>query len=1147
MSTNGSLTNSTSSTAELIAQDEAARTTVANDLGRTLFVEAGAGTGKTTALVGRIVNLVLKADSAIALNQIAAITFTEAAAAELRERVRLAFEQALVAAVEAGDSERAERCAVALADADVAAIQTLHGFAQRLLSEFPVEVGIPPRVEVIDEVRSQLAFEARWSGFLDALYEDPNLEEFIVRASILGVSLGGKELRNIAHIFDDNWDRLRGVEASTVRPIPINFHGIHDAIRQIEELETLCSDESDKLLIKVRDLSQIFARFKAATSEHDRLRVTRSLAALKFGKVGTKSNWSIPVEDARATCAALVDACDVLLGQVADQTLTQLAARVAEFTITSAEVRRDEGVLEFHDLLVLAHHLLRTSSVARTSLAERYRVLMLDEFQDTDPIQISLALLLASSVDGDTFEGEWSDLTPGAGRLFMVGDPKQSIYRFRRADITLFLAARDAFGDGSVALQQNFRTVEPIIDAVNGLFAEVMPDDTEAQAKYSPLIADRLPSADVDHRPLVFGRGMEASAGDIRDAEAAEVASIIADIRAHPSNWPIDDGNGGWKEPQLSDITILLPTRTSMAQLSAALDDLDIAFRADTGTLVYETQEVKDLLNVLHAIDDPSNEIALVAALRSPLYACGYDDLHAFRNGGGRFSIDVSFPDSVEGTVVADAIAHIRALAARKWWDEPSELLLRLIDERYAMALPAHGRRARDTWRRLRYVVDQARAFAESGGGDLRAYLEWTRLQGVDGSRAHEPMLPEPDDIAVQIMTIHGSKGLEFPITIVSGTTTEARSRPTVGEVVWGEPGELPEVRAKSSVRTERFDQAKELDAEMDQPERDRLLYVALTRARDHLAVSGFHKVTAKGVIRPSHGATVAKWAADSGSELVRSWDVPDMAPEVHLTTSDRAAVPMVDTPEVWAARHRARIAGGSGRSAISATALARSVAAGHAPRAGAMATSALADESSDDDVRNGDDSPEDGGLPPRVFTRGRAGSAIGSAVHGVLQLLDLTAVDDADITSLSESQAWAESVPEHAVTIERAVRSALSAEIVRTCRTVPHHKELYVAAPVGSMTIEGYVDLLVETPDGLVVVDYKTDAVTTEADIEAKLAHYALQGTAYALAIERATGQTVSDVQFIFARPDGPIVRSVPDLDAQREAILTAVAAPTA
>ena len=158
-----------SSDEALLVSDDKARTSIEKDLGKTLFVEAGAGTGKTTALVGRIVELVLTDDSdaRVPLSQIAAITFTEAAAAELRERIRIKFEEALRDAKAAGNVERIDRCNRALADADIAAVSTLHAFAQRLLSEFPVEVGVPPRVEVIDEVRSQLAFDRRWGVFLE--------------------------------------------------------------------------------------------------------------------------------------------------------------------------------------------------------------------------------------------------------------------------------------------------------------------------------------------------------------------------------------------------------------------------------------------------------------------------------------------------------------------------------------------------------------------------------------------------------------------------------------------------------------------------------------------------------------------------------------------------------------------------------------------------------------------------------------------------------------------------------------------------------------------------------------------------------------------------------------------------------------------
>ncbi len=1119
----------------LIAADTTSRETIEKHLGRTLFVEAGAGTGKTTALVGRIVQLVLTEDASTRrpLSQIAAITFTEAAAAELRERIRITFEDELQQATAAGRTERVQRCVQALADADIAAVSTLHAFAQRLLSEFPVEVGVPPRVEVIDEVRSQLAFDRRWGAFLDSLYDDADLEEFIVRASILGVKLNGPQLRNIAKNFDQNWDRLLGVEVPHARPTPIDFASVREHIHLVRQLPLQCADDSDLLCIRIRnDFEAVFERFDLSTTDYERLRVVVAMSDMKPGAGGKKGNWGGDVASVKETLVELFARCTELKDDVAAETLTRFAGKVAEFTRTTAEERRSEGLLEFHDLLVLAHVLLRDSPDARNALRTRYRVLMLDEFQDTDPIQISLALLLAASVEG-SFAGRWSDLRPEDGRLFMVGDPKQSIYRFRRADIGLFLEARKAFADGEVSLQRNFRTVSPVIDTINALFAEVMSEETTSQALYSPLLPNRAPGH-ADHRPIVFGHGAETTARELREAEAEDVASLIVDMQENPEAWAVDDGKGGWRAPKLSDITILLPTRTSMSQLSHALDDKSIPFRADTGTLVYETQEVKDLLSVLTAIDDPSNEIALVAALRSPLYGCGYDDLYRFRTAGGSFDIRAPIPDPALGSVVAAGIEHMSALATHRWWDEPSQLLLRIIDDRFAMALPAHGRRARDTWRRLRYVVDQARAFAEAGGGDLREYLEWTGLQGADGSKAHEPMLPEPDDDAVQIMTIHGSKGLEFPITIVSGLTTQlGRARTSVGEVLWGEPGVMPEVKATSKVSTRHFDLAKELDEQMDGPERDRLLYVALTRARDHLVMSGHHGLDTKGNPKMSHGATLYAFANGTGAELVRTptGQAPLFSPTAHLTPANDAPEFTLVAPTEWRRNHRDRIGTASVRSVWSATAIAQQANAGDA-----------GDDAWDDDSLTDDDEGlNDQPLPPQVFRRGRAGTSIGTAVHAVLQFLDLSNVDEAEIDSLSDAQAWAEGIPEHVETVRASVRSALRAPIVESCTTARHWKELFVAAPVGEVTVEGYVDLLVETPDGLVIVDYKTDSVTNEAEVDAKLDRYSLQGAAYAAAVEVATGYVVVDVQFVFARPEGPIVRSVDDLAVRRQHVLAA------
>ncbi|MGI9606571.1 MAG: UvrD-helicase domain-containing protein [Acidimicrobiales bacterium] len=1112
--------------------DEDDRETVRCALDRSLFVEAGAGTGKTTALVDRICELVLTDDTdrRIHLRELAAITFTEAAAAELRHRIRSKFEAELRSADANNDESRAELCRTALADADVAAISTLHAFAQRLLSEYPVEVKIPPRVEVVDEVQSILAFDERWSDFVDELYADTNLEEFIVRASILNVGLGstGSPLRTLAHIFDDNWDRLIGIDTDTPLAAPIEWAGLRSRMQTVVDRCAECTEPADKLFQTIQ--SADLPRFAAMTRDTERLRFVNDLVGSKGWSGGNQKNWSDKKSMVEA-CGELIETARTVLDYVAHQTLTLLAARIASFTVTSADRRRAEGVLEFHDLLVLARRLLRTSPEARAGLSKRYRVLMLDEFQDTDPIQIELALLLAGSVDG-RFTSDWRDIDVEGGRIFMVGDPKQSIYRFRRADIDQFNAMGEKFSDGLVRLTQNFRTTRPIIDVVNALFGPLMTAGP-GQADYIALDAVREPSPEADHRPVVVGGPRAGRAGEVRESEAAHIAATIDLIRARPAEWPVCV-DGTWRDPELSDITILLPTRTSLTQLTTALDQRRIAYRADTGTLVYETQEVRDLVSVLRAVDDPTDGVALVAALRSPLYGCADDDLLAWAEAGADWSLRGRIPDKLVDSRVASAIEHLRSLAERRWWDEPGELLARIIEDRNVFALATARDRPRDAWRRIRYVLDQAREFAESGGGDLRAYLSWTALQGVDGAKAHEPMLPEPDDDAVSIMTIHGSKGLEFPITIVSGLTTEDPKGGRGVQVHWNEEGTLPEIKLKSNLRTTAFDMANDLEAEMDRAEKDRLLYVALTRARDHLVVSGYHTVGKDGKPRASHGARIHAFATDSGAPYVQIIDGPlDDLLSLPLSMSEAAHDPIDvatavtdETPEEWSSRRLALIGVAANPSVISATRLAAEA------RSASADVESLADEEPDPAL---DIASPDTKLPPQTFRRGRAGTAIGSAVHGVLQFVDLADPNSDEIDRLVASQAWAESVPEHSDTIANAVSSALATPIVEACRDLPHWKELFVAAPVGSLTVEGYVDLLVDTPDGLVVVDYKTDSVSSEAEVAKKLAGYEMQGAAYAVAIEAATGRTVVDVQFIFARAGGAVVRSVRDLPALR------------
>ena len=1076
------------------AGDDDARLDIRRRLHDTLFVEAGAGTGKTAALVDRVVALVR--DDGVPMPAIAAITFTERAAAELRDRVRRALMR-----------ERAHpRCAAALEDLDAAAICTLHAFAQRLLTEFPIEAGLPPRVQVRDEIASAVAFDQRWRDFQDRLLDAEEHEATVLLALAAGVTLD--KLRTVAEAFGDNWDQLDRIGAAPELPA-VDLTGWMGAVEAVCARTPECIDGDDKMVRKLEECELFVRHLRAAPDVIEQVRMLREAPSLRVSRTGRKTNWRCDLDELRDQLIGLDGERQEVLDRVGDAVLRRLAVVLAAFTAEDVALRRAAGELEFHDLLVLARSLLRDPEhgvQSRARLRARYQRLLIDEFQDTDPIQIELAVLLASD-DAEAAARAWSDVAVDRGALFFVGDPKQSIYRFRRADIATFLTARDTLGAAPLVLNRNFRTVEPVLRFVNRVFGDLIQPWPASQPEYRALEAVRgaPPSG-----PAVMLLGTdphadEPDADTLRGREAADVAAAVR--TAIDEAWPVQDGEV-WRPARLGDICILLPARTSLGFLEQALDDAGVPYRAETSSLVYGSREVRDLLAALRAVDDPTDALMLVAALRTPLFGCGDDDLYEYRVGhGGRFDVTVPPPDTVPPEhPVAEAIRYLGALHEQRTWLSPSELLERLVRERHMLEVSVPAQRFRDVARRLRFVVDQARAFTETTSGTVRDYLEWTARQSAEGARVVETVLPETDDDAVRIMTVHGAKGLEFPIVIFSGMTTRAQVRRGGVQVLFP-PGGGYEIRLASGVQTDQFELHQPIDEQMSFHEKLRLLYVACTRARDHLVVSVHRKVRA------------AKAAAAADDDRQR-WTHGELVWEAAVTQeagyTTLAAVP--PAPLVRLAPERVP------PPPLGAWAAARDDALEQARRRRFVAATTLAQRRAFDDTF--DDMPDPGllkdardlELPP--WNKGRYGTAIGRAVHAVLQTIDLSS--GAGLAEAAAAQAAAEGVLGREETVVALAASALASETVRAAAAKPNWRETYVAIPLDGITLEGYVDLIYRDEDGLVVVDYKTDAAGDDAELAARLDHYRIQGAAYALAVARATGEPVTRCVFVFCDPEG-------------------------
>ncbi|WP_112237442.1 UvrD-helicase domain-containing protein [Kribbella monticola] len=1116
--------------------DAEAREQIRSDTGETLFVEAGAGSGKTHALVDRVTTLVLRDE--IPLSSIAAVTFTEKAGAELRDRLRVEFEKA-----RRGPDRRLADAA--LDDLDSASIGTLHSFAQQILLAHPIEAGLPPLIDVLDEVGSSVAFEERWSELQQQLLDDDTIAEPLLLAMAVGVEL--KHLRSLARLFGNDWDLIGDrvlVDPPELVSMP-DLEGLVAATARIGAVAEHCMADDDRLLPKVHEIRELGLMLGTATDQETQLAVLHKLRGLKVGRIGRKENWP-DITKVRGDCAEVVEVAGSLVELLLDACLRHLSHWVAVRVLESAELRRAEGRLEFHDLLVLARDLLRREPSVRSALQERYQRLLLDEFQDTDPIQIELAVRIAGGAAADA--PDWRDVEVPPGRLFVVGDPKQSIYRFRRANIATYLTAQDLLGE-TVELTTNFRTVPQVLDWVNHVFATLIQPQENAQPSYQSLSPHRSPAPTTRHLtstsappeptavsgdqlslldedepaedepdlatviPLRRGFAVSvpalttdgaAPAGDLvapgdasppggpavtvlgaqphenlpraqatalREFEAADVAAVVE--RALREGWQVyDEKAETWRAAGAGDIAVLVPARTSLPFLEDAFDRADIPYRAEASSLVYQTAEVRDLLACARALGDPSDQLALVTALRSPLFGCGDDDLFVWKKSGGSFTLTAPVPDSLLAHPVGEAMEWLRRTYYAARWLTPSEVLAKIVADRRMLEVAATGPRARDAWRRVRFVVDQARAWSEVEHGGLRSYLAWAAHQGEEASRVAEAVLPETDADAVRVMTIHAAKGLEFPIVILSGMTA-APNRQRGVQVLWPPDGGYA-VKLKASVQTEDFDLVQPVDEQMDDFERRRLLYVAATRARDHLVVS-LHR---SGSRRHSSNAELLTSAGAAEAPHTAFFDGPPVEAAPDSARASAEVAPPVNRQE-WEAKIADARQASRRRSAQSASGL-----EGTGPDVALHGV----DPGSAKAARDIE-------LPP--WSKGRYGTAIGRAVHGVLQVVDLAT--GAGLDDAVAGQCLAEGVVEYAEVVTALVRSALASDVVRRAAAREHWRESYIGTlqPDGTV-LEGFVDLIYREDDGtLIIVDYKTDAVPTAA-LDARVAYYAPQLTAY-------------------------------------------------
>jgi len=1101
--------------------DRTARQRIAGELETNFLVEAGAGSGKTTALVDRMVALVREGEAGV--DEVAAVTFTRKAAAELRQRFQAALESAIVAAREGGADELAGRLDGALRDIDRAFIGTIHSFCARLLRERPVEAGVDPGFQELlgaEEVRQRRGF---WRKHLERLTAgaDPSVE------ALSAVGLAPSQLESLFDELVANPDVVFPAEPVA----PPGDDEIQEVRRRLDALlergrAMMPAEPAEKGWDDLQARLRLLLFLRRVVDWDDRTAFLDLLAEEFHGRSHrvVQNRWP----DGKAAKALGGDWGQLRDGLAADvldrwwahryPVALDFARGVAD---AFADERRRTGRLNFQDLLMLAARLLRTHPGARNELGERYRRLLVDEFQDTDPVQAEVLLLLSSPAD----DRPWQQAEPRPGALFVVGDPKQSIYRFRRADIAVYNLVRGRFREFGDVLElvANFRSLPPIgeiVDAVFGADGRFGKEATAHQAAFAPLRTRRAPRPD-----------RQRIAQYHIDPDTRSYSAAAEDGAGRLVPWMAREIRSGRRSP--GDFLILARQKVELATYARTLEAWRIPVQV-TGAGVDQTEELRELLVLLRALSDPTDPVRIVAVLVGLLFGLDHDQLAdwALDDAHGRRIFDITRPRPDDDSPVGTALHTLH-----RWWSrsrrQPADVLVgRIVDETGLVPLAAARELGELRAGSLLFALDAIRVAALGGDTSLATATEALET-ALEADEAEAPLEPVRAGV-VRVMTLHQAKGLEAPVVALVHPVG-GREHAVTRHIDRGDDGsavgylvvqEQEQYRTRVIARPAGWE-AKEAEERLyDAAEHDRLLYVAATRAGEELVVArkagGETKSPWHGLYGwiDRHGTDLRLEPAEAPEPEVMDRDVDELARAVARLRDDRLS----RSRPGYAIRTATALAkAGGGVSGAEGT-------AGRAGRAGGLGP---------DDLEPWTDALPDPRDGPDPEYRGRSW---GSVVHGALDaaargmsgaqlrglsrglLLELERpVIGGEPVELDELVQLVETV--RASTLWRRAEAA-----ERSLSEVPfayrddagrfHDPDPDIPADVPRV-LEGVVALVFREADGWVIVDYKTD-VGTDPDFPRRLESYRRQVELYAAAWTAMTGEPVKERVLLFTARTG-------------------------
>ena len=826
----------------------AEQTAAISATGLSIALASGAGCGKTTVLTQRFLAL-LEGEHRHPLTQLVALTFTTKAARELRDRIRREARNR----AETGNDATYWRSIVR--DLDSAKISTFHAYCGDVIRRYAIEAGIDPGYQILNEVIAPTVHEKtletclrRWLASQDAdfaaLAVDYSLtavKEALAKVFSHRPTIDLVEWSNLSPVeVIERWEQFRDQNAGPlVREL---------AESQASTLEFLGSNECANAKMRSRCL-RIIAELPYAHEAAKPLVVLEDLLGeAKVQGGGGKKDWETEevYEKVKELLTDLRDAIKSLKKLYEPDAGRSLAAaesgirfaRLAKDALASFEsVKTQEGMLDYNDLQLLVHRLLQDGP---SSIIEELRnsisVLLVDEFQDTDSLQAEILEALAGA-----------DLL--SGRLFFVGDAKQSIYGFRGAEPAIFDSFRERFPvAGRLNLTENYRSVPGILEFVNVLFGSTFPGEENtlrAGGSHRKHALTRPPEVEF----LWAAAGPKEVVEIRRKAEADSVARLLSERLQ--AGWLVRDRvTKELRRATPADVAILFRSRADFPTYQRAFDMVSLNYHVVGGSSFYAQQEVIDLLNLVSTIEDPLDPLALAGLLRGPFFGVSDEGLYWLSTAqNGDLCTSFAMLDGVVDNLAPDdRVAVLRASESltrwRGWKDDVAiaELLDRALGEsgfEAAVLGEFLGSKKRVNIRKL---VDMARQFDEQSSFTLADFVERLRADVKTPPREEEASTTDESGQAVRYMTIHQSKGLEFPIVVLADLDRKPHNdsdlvqlHPDLGFLLREVDDVEDDVVKPRSLGREL---AKTMRKRTEHAEDLRVFYVATTRARDHLILS---------------------------------------------------------------------------------------------------------------------------------------------------------------------------------------------------------------------------------------------------------------------------------------------------------------------